>query len=484
MSKGFGVPCILGGPHCLRPPLSGDMGCILHSVSTAKNARAFHDELESELAKQSDETATIDLGRVHFPDAVSLEIRGDVRAQLKLRGAKVEHVQFDSAHFFGAVDLATAQIGSLRMSDCTFEALFVGLQCRLGKLSIFSTRFRAAFHMDPEVSGPSRIYDTRFESECRMEWEATGTVRIAHSRFRGLADFRDSTFNQALFVTDTNFAGASGQAQEAPAIADFRNVIFAPGSVFRGINASAREGVRMRLRDALCDEVHFVGVNWFRDGMRSPLLQDELDARRSRRGYELVADAYRRLVISYERNRAYEIAEGCYYGAMEMVRLDPSRMLLAPILRSRYQHWMESFSRRQRRVLTQLLKALRRLGEHLSSAAFYRAASQYGCNYRRAGVVMCGWIVAFALFFAFSGRLSDTPPPPGTPNRAWIALLQGSIHAMQVATFARDTHYKAQPVLGVAVETTERVVIPAQAALILFALRRQFRRGGSSGSGS
>jgi hypothetical protein len=63
-------------------------------------------------------------------------------------------------------------------------------------------------------------------------------------------------------------------------------------------------------------------------------------------------------------------------------------------------------------------------------------------------------------------------------------LLQGSIHALQVATFARDTHYKAQPVLGVAAETAERVVIPAQAALVLFALRRQFHRGGSGGSGS
>jgi hypothetical protein len=186
------------------------------------------------------------------------------------------------------------------------------------------------------------------------------------------------------------------------------------------------------------EEVTFEAVRWHRQNRRM-ILQDEIDRRGNvseAASSEEVATAYRRLINNFERARAYDLAEDCSIGAMEMKRLDPTQPVFSRI-----------------------------------AVNLYRLASNYGSSYRRALGVLLGFVlIAFPLLFAC--------PLVGLAPNSGRSVLEptGLIHSLEVATFQSNTHYVATNGLAWGLEILERIFVPAQVALFLLALRRRFRR--------
>ena len=168
-----------------------------------------------------------------------------------------------------------------------------------------------------------------------------------------------------------------------------------------------------------------------------------------------MAIAYRQLVSNFEKERAYDLAEECKIGAMEMKRLDPKNFLFPKKWR-----W------------------LRWLGENISAAGLYRWTSRYGTSYTRALLVLFGLLVIFALLFAlpWSAIQREKPSLPPQPFlRVLHRLGAGLFHSLEVATFQRDSLYGVPTRFGHFASTLETILVPAQLALFLLALRRRFR---------
>lgn len=271
------------------------------------------------------------------------------------------------------------------------------------------------------------------------------------ARFGQRADFsmamfiQGADFRYATFTGDASFAESLwGPGKDDPvveevelAIADFRNVKFLKPELvwFLRPNVTGRQGFRARFVSCLIKGVLFEDVDWHRENGRM-VLQDELDRLANAEGaasYEQVATAYRRFVINFDEAKHYDLSEDCMIGAMEMKRLDPAQPFFARL-----------------------------------AVNFYRLASNYGSSYQRAlgglGIIL----VVFGLLYSLVGL---------TPRFGRTVLEPvGLIHAVEVATFQSETYAIAGSGFAWLLEILERILIPAQVALFLLALRRRFRR--------
>ncbi len=241
--------------------------------------------------------------------------------------------------------------------------------------------------------------------------------------------------------------------QAMPTMVDFSGAHFEnPSRVkFSEVNKKSEKGFRARFIDCNIKDVQFVDVNWHRWSGRR-VLQDEIDIigpikkeeseyqqfvkqtfGTEPTPYELVAAAYRQLINNFEQVRDYDSSEDFSIGAMEMKRLDPAQPTLVRL-----------------------------------AVSLYRLVSNYGSSYPRALGVLALMVLVFGLLYSLVGltpRLGQTVLEP-----------VGFIHAVEVATFKSETHAIAGSGLAWLLEMLERVMIPAQVALFLLALRRRFRR--------
>lgn len=301
----------------------------------------------------------------------------------------------------------------------------------------------------------------------------TEVANFLEVTFTQNADFSGATFCEAAFFDDVAFGPRTDPlitTVASSAIADFRGVRFLkPEQVrFLRTNGKATAGLRVRFVSCHIVGVQFDAVQWYRQNGRM-VLQDELDVieqGEEASSYEEVGIAYRRLIINFEKARAYDLAEDCTIGEFEMKRRDPSRFIFAKRLESLY----DRFPRFRRWV-----------GEWLSVVGIYRLVSIYGTSYQRAGVVLVLLFLGFALVFATIIGIHPLPLNPGATSTCGQsnrleALCAGVVHALEVATLQREVLYKPDSPRGRVVEIFEQVFIAGQAALLLFALRRRFRR--------
>lgn len=297
------------------------------------------------------------------------------------------------------------------------------------KLAHEDFNFSQVFFPDPADFSLGTLNNAHFFGAQFM-----GRVNFARVEFTGDGDFRVARFAGAADFSSAKFAG----------IANFIGATFEqPARVrFYQVNKDSAQGLRARFRN--CDGiegVRFEDVYWHRQRGRM-VLQDELDVREGKsKDYELVAIAYRRLVNNFEKVRAYDLAEDCFCGAMEMRRLDPAEPLF------------------RRAVVT-----------------LYRWASYYGSSYQRAFCVLLIFLLLFAAFFVQAGLRPYGAPASAPDLCGWKALWAGFVHSLQVATFQRITRYVTSGDFGQLVAVLENILMPAQLALLLLALRRRFRR--------
>ena len=308
------------------------------------------------------------------------------------------------------------------------------------------------------------------KTDGRLDFEGlvfTRDADFSNATFSGEAGFVLAKFRQALSLTSVRFDG----------IADFYGPRFdqPAHTLFHGVNERGSR-LKVRLSNCLLETVRFEDVNWHRQGDRL-VLQDELDLPNPSMWvtHELVADAYRRLVNNFEKARQYQLAEECILGEMEMRRRDPRHFL--------WVRWLRYSCRRHRWAQW--------LGENLSVVNLYRVLRNYGTSYRRA----FGWLAALALllfpflFGLFGLRRTDAQVTASStiswqaawssaarPHQLWQTYKAALEATLERATLLRNPYWIPGTGRGRAVAICVLLTMPGQLALLLFALRRRFRR--------
>lgn len=223
------------------------------------------------------------------------------------------------------------------------------------------------------------------------------------------------------------------------------------------------------------ERFNFSNVTWPRIGKRACIFEEQ-ELRAGKRFEkpageadladmaERVTENYRQLVLNYEAKRNYELAESFHFSEMEMLRLKAAN------------------------GLPRRLGALR---PYLNAYWLYRVVSGYGANYGRAALVLASLLLAFALAFMFNGlqfkdgrsfdySIASSASHPATPSVQTLAADYGTALALtlSIATLQKERPLEPAGLSGAVLSSLLVLFIPAQAALLLLALRRKFRRAG------
>lgn len=177
---------------------------------------------------------------------------------------------------------------------------------------------------------------------------------------------------------------------------------------------------------------------------------------------EQVTENYRQLVLNYEAKRNYELAESFHTSEMEMLRQQAADALPTFFGRTRL---------------------------YLNTYWLYKILSGYGANYKRAALVLAFLLLLFSALFLFNGikfkdgssfnydvMVSETHPSPPSLSIFLEDFKTSFAMTLSIVTLQKDKPMEPSGVGGTLLASFLLLLVPAQAALLLFALRRKFRR--------
>lgn len=353
------------------------------------------------------------------------------------------------ARFLGTTFGEGAYFGEARFSErpSFFEASFGKGACFKGATFGEGTSFGSA-----TFSEETSFMDATFGERARFEGATFGeSVGFSSAIFTGVVDFSDARF------------GSPNQSGHC--IADFSGVLFRKPELVRFLRVNQQTVFGFCARFVNCNVVgvSFDAVRWYRQA-GCMVLQDELDIvaqAQDAPSYEEVAIAYRRLISNFEQARAYDLVEDCTIGEFEMKRRNPDRFLFSEWLKSIYE-------------LSPFLRTL--IGEQVSVVNLYRLTSLYGTSYQRALGVLIVLLFSFGLCFSMMEGIQLSPTGAISTCGELTALCKGALHSFETAMLQRAPAYEAISFRGRMVEILEQIVVAGQVTLLLFALRRRFRR--------
>ncbi len=524
-----------GGAACGRPVRNTH--CILHEPDAAKPSADFLAEVQATVSRAMGRTADLSylhwyglsfdsitwgsavcLAGSHFHGATPFGVAkfsGDVdlsncnfdqrllgnpefAGDLSLRDSKFDGIKLEQAvvqgacdlrgvqfwsdsfitgcKFRKAVDLRDSKIWELHFSNCEFESdlTFKGATGRI------SFRWLRKAPSSIDISGMSiQGHDLNLA-------KFTGSLLATGTQFDGVVDLSDAKLEQlnlsgamfrkdlillrAIVKNDLVLAGAvcdggldltgldvlSGRL-------DLSNMSLARPDSVRLIRVNRRPDsppLRLSIGTSNLDGARIDDVQWNRQGGRLRL-DDEQAVRDGHLSPAQAALTYRRLRKPLEEGHWYEEADDCLAVAMEMRRRDASL------------GWTTRFF-----------------------LFIYRLSSFYGSSYSRA-IFMLAMLVflilapAFALVGLTTGAYvsggapaispvaADVPPPAEGANIVTSSLRlygRGLVHTLETGTLRDSTSFRPLSAIGVALESAARVLVPAQFAALLLALRRRFVR--------
>jgi hypothetical protein len=431
---------------------------------------------------------------------VSSDVRCSVAMRKKLCGRPIVQL----APLPGLSDLSNAAPGQpnvcqmhskdYRQSEALFDAEIAAMRVR-GDYDF--TGF--VFQSEAAFSGSIFPVPTTFDRATFRKKTLFVHVRFASDvSFDGAMFEEGIDFTFAYFGGSTSFANASLGPRHvddlslyAPTkVANFTNAVFAaPEHVtFRRVNHDSLQGFRLRALGCNVDLVNFEDVEWHRERGRM-VLQDELDLRawshkprntgvlayldhialQARYGspdpmaadtHGLIAAAYTRLVINFDNRLNYDYAEDAFCGAMEVRRLDPHSLPLSGLFRSIYER----------------LPLLAMAARSVTLLSFYKYVSYYGSSYRRALLVLIAQLLAFAMIFATLGNLEVKVDRPNSRHQSLRVSSMAALASLEIASFQRERMVTIHSQAGNIARIVESIVIPAQLAIALLAIRRRFKR--------
>lgn len=339
------------------------------------------------------------------------------------------------------------------------------------KLARHDFDFRGVF-----FPGPVSFAQQNFNQATRFQKaQFGGWADFREAEFSAAADFSQADFTQAANFAKTKFAGPVQFSQTAMlGEVDFREAGFAAEGLFQGINAASPAPFRaffqdihfeargrLQFQDLSLEQVSFLGSDMRRvafHNVRWPILHgrqivfDELRLHKkdelaffssaSRPDYGLKAEdvcarlekLYRYLKLNYEQEGDQKQAGDFHYGEMDMHR--------------RADTWRRLFP--------------------LSWYNLYWALSGYGERPLRA----LGWLLG--LLWGMAALMSATGLQTASGGRAGLGT--AVIFLLEQATLLRPTWAAPVTTGGHVVSALSRIMIPAQAALFILALRNRLGR--------
>lgn len=397
---------------------------------------------------------------------------------------------FNSAKFDGHTVFAEAAHGSLNMSNATFG----------GGASFVETRIRLGLYGGTVFSGETTFWPVTFTEAGDFQFaKFLAAAAFREVQFEQVADFsaavfRGTTeFDRVTFQGNAEFGGsavegrlefaADDDSQCFEAGADFSNVRLDPKSVmsFERVDLSDASFLWTNI-----ESVVFKDVRWRASERKfGPIrltrhaLADEYQTAGVHPDYAPLSLNYRQLVRNYEAQRDYETAESFYIGEMEMQRrqLGLGRPRLAGFFRSwlnghglylllsRYgTSYMWSLA-----ILAVLVAAISLL---MLGAGFRTAldATQGGSSTSAAVTLPSISTIQYGLWF-------DTEHPVAAEPRQWLRDYgRAFIFTTSILTLQRSRPYEPINSLGWLCMYLASVALVGQTALVLFAIRRRFKR--------
>ena len=335
----------------------------------------------------------------------------------------------------------------------------------------------------------------------------TGNVNFSFANFKNGARFgsaipwdaeneishtfeKDVIFSRATFGGDIEFLGDDSlnwkvNFQEDSREAKFRkDTLFGAALTFHAVRTLP--GVRVTFNSVdlsrasfqLTDvtSFEFKSVMWRKFGSRFGLNDEAANGDFGPRGFpiEKVAENYRQLVLNYEATRNYELAEDFHYGEMEM--------------------------RRRAFINNTGNKYLRYFRGFVTDFAIYKVSSRYGTSQARALLILALLVLSFASTMMYAGFITDSKiehiqgsgssmekeinydlfPGPSIVKvefGQWLSDYSKTLlFAVATSTFQKERYFEPSGNASKFVVVFFIIVIAAQAAMFLFALRRHFKR--------
>lgn len=390
------------------------------------------------------------------------------------------HARFDDiAHFqwsiFGG--------NTIDMSD---TANFDGAQFK-NEANFGSVRFKVRSSFEHATFESTVLFEeTQFEETATFE-RANFITKAAFldQKFKDDVNFMWASFGQELLIADVvfeklaNFNGVTLALRTS--ILSTGKYSFCEHCSFRGLRIPANSLVtfdnlnleQASFLDSDLTKIQFRDVKWHQPNLkwhrRRIALWDEFHPHDDdRRHLEKMAENYHQLVSNYESRRDYNTAEDFHIGEMETQRKKRGAGLS--------HGWR------------------RRIREWLNPYGLYWLMSNYGSSYLQAFLVLVGMLLAISIIFFYSGFQPSKESAGGSnalieynfsPDAQheivgfgqWVRdYARAILFSLSIITFQRERFY--EPVgdwsrfwLFMAV-----LLLTTQAAMVLLAIRRRFKR--------
>lgn len=338
------------------------------------------------------------------------------------------------------------------------------------------------FHQVSFEDTANFVYST-FEHETSF----AGSTFKEKAYFDGASFLESASFNNGTFETEALFGSWVDfdaepnsfhlRAREIKCVlskCEFRNVRLRKDAqiIFHKVDLKFASFL-----DTDLERVTFRDVEWYHPGsmiggwLRPQALWDDFRSPRvdniDDHDFEKIAENYRQLVLNYEKKRNYETAESFHVGEMEM--------------------------RRKKKGTEQRSALWSKVRKWVNSYGLYRVSSNYGTSYVQATILLICFILLFSLAFLYSGfRTVNADNSQGqlieydlrsdgrhrsTTLRQWASDYGSAISlSLSIITFQKDRFYEPMEGWSRFWLYLAVFVLTAQAAMILLAVRRRFKR--------
>lgn len=373
---------------------------------------------------------------------------------------EISDADFRGAEFFGRADFTNVEFHS--------PARFNG--AHFHKAAEFNS---VHFHGEAFFAG------TYFHEDCLFSCDNGGFDNYANfngARFEGHAAF-------VGFLEERNdYISFSGEPV-FHGLTDFCKLSFVNDASLSFTNLSLEKA---NFYDTDLKPVRFIGVTWSKLNSRLSLWGEvrllKIDGdpvARKKHGIpdwawppqiEKLAENYAQLVLNYEQRREVDSAEDFHIGEMEMRRRKIASGIKQPWLRA--------------------------IRERCNGFGVYRLSSIYGTSYTHAAWVLACIVLFLSLLFLWTGiapapsdksaqsalapiqyqLLPDADHPHVALTQWWRDYTKSLLFTLSVATFQKDRSFQPAGPASELLAMLTVIVIGAQAALLLFAVRRRFKR--------
>ncbi|RMD65687.1 hypothetical protein D6817_05595, partial [Candidatus Pacearchaeota archaeon] len=299
--------------------------------------------------------------------------------------------------------------------------------------------------------------------------EFIGKIAFNNFYFKEKADFHHAKITGRFLFEE----GTLGKNVEFVAVDIDKNAQV----IFHKVNLE-----KISFLDTDLERITFRDVRWHLIGPRQGLW-DEVRPLKNKpvRDYEKIAENYRQLVLSYDRKRDFDTAEDFHIGEMEMRRRKKAQRL-------------EEKAAEAKGLKKLFWRCLAGCRARLNGFEIYKVASRYGTSYWQALLVLLGLILFFSGIFMLSGlRPREGYGLPSinyelcfdwkclAPSwNEWRDRLENYgrafVHTLSILTFQRERPYIPANTWTLFWVSVAVPLLVGQAALVLLAIRRRFKR--------